>query len=235
VTPSAFTQRVIVRHEAHRWRPHLRHDRGPVFTRRRQRGNSQGRCRRGGARRSPGAGDGPGRIGIWVRGGGRRPGLGWGGRGPTDRTSARVVDETRWPATRQLSKYLLGSRHGPRQGRGEPRHRRGTERPERRDGVLLFVRRAPGPEGKPHRTTWTRPQLKNYRSKGIKSQKWVPAKRLSVSWTVPPRDAFRRYPRPGYVRREGLYSYWTLPRATESRFRGLERSVSRSDATESPP
>ena len=52
-------------------------------------------------------------------------------------------------------------------------------------------------------------------------QKWAPAKRLSVSWTVPPRDAFRRYPRPGYVRREGLYSYWALRRVTRNRFRGL--------------
>jgi hypothetical protein len=55
-----------------------------------------------------------------------------------------------------------------------------------------------------------------------RGQKWAPAKRLSVSWTVPPRDAFRRYPRPGYVRREGLYSYWTLRRVTTSRFRGLK-------------
>jgi CheY-like chemotaxis protein len=55
----------------------------------------------------------------------------------------------------------------------------------------------------------------------FRGQKWAPAKRLSVSWTVPPRDAFRRYPRPGYVRREGLYSYWALRKVTKNRFRGL--------------
>jgi hypothetical protein len=56
----------------------------------------------------------------------------------------------------------------------------------------------------------------------FEGQKWAPAKRLSVSWTVPPRDAFRRYPRPGYVRREGLYSYRALWWVTTNRFRGLK-------------
>ena len=63
-------------------------------------------------------------------------------------------------------------------------------------------------------------------------QKWAPAERLSVSWTVPPRDAFRRYPRPSYVHRERLYSYRTLRKVTENGFRGPERSDLRSSATE---
>jgi hypothetical protein len=67
------------------------------------------------------------------------------------------------------------------------------------------------------RKTIVRPEFRGE----IEGQKWAPAERLSVSWTVPPRDAFRRYPRPGYVRREGLYSYWTLWGPTQSRFRGL--------------
>jgi len=51
-------------------------------------------------------------------------------------------------------------------------------------------------------------------------QKWAPAKRLSVSWTVPPRDAFRRYPRPGYVHLERLYSYRAPRRMTWRGFPG---------------
>ena len=67
------------------------------------------------------------------------------------------------------------------------------------------------------------PSRKSIVRRESRGQKWVPAERLSVSWTVPPRDAFRRYPRPSYVHRERLYSYRALREVTTVRIPGPRR------------
>jgi len=119
--------------------------------------------RRGG-RRGPGSRSGPGRGDGPVRAG-HRERRGWGGtrrgahrRAPPDGARPGIIHQAGRPVSDQFLQYLLGPGDGPGEGRRQARYRGRPEGLEGRDRVLSLVRSRPGPERKPHRTRWARPE-----------------------------------------------------------------------------